>query len=120
MEFEDHAGPTGRTTHVNLPASAATAFELLSRRWVLPLLYLLCQSDARFGELAHAMPTMSRKVLMERLRALEREGLVHRAVDPGPPTRITYQITELGSRLRPTLENADAWGDEYLTASTTP
>lgn len=120
MQPEEQAAPPGSgSPQLVLPESAATAFELLSRRWVLHLLYLLCQNEARFSELTQAMPTMSRRVLTERLRTLQTEGLVNRTVDPGPPTRITYQITDLGGRLRPSLEHADAWGIHYLTASST-
>lgn len=110
---------THQTGHLVLPDAISTACELLSRRWVPQLLYLLCQSDARFGELAVAIPTISRRVLMERLRALETEGLVHRSVEPGPPTRITYQVSDLGAMLRPIFRQAGDWGDQYLIASGT-
>ncbi|GAA2637377.1 helix-turn-helix domain-containing protein [Actinomadura fulvescens] len=117
MKSQDPADPADHNPRLLLPESATTAFELLSRRWVLQLLYLLCQSEARFNELAHAMPTISHRVLMERLRTLQHEGLIHRNVDPGPLTRITYRITDLGSSLWPSLQHANTWGAQYLTTN---
>ncbi|MET8006565.1 winged helix-turn-helix transcriptional regulator [Nonomuraea glycinis] len=113
----DFPDPIPASHPLHLPVAASVAFELLARRWVPQLLFLLCQRQARFSELAQALPDMSRRVLMERLRQLDTDGLVHRLVDPGPPTRITYQITELGLGLCGTLQHASAWGQLYLDAS---
>lgn len=101
---------------LRLPPSALLAFDLLTRRWVPHVLYLLCQRPARFSELAQAIPGMSRRILMDRLRQLDDEGLVRRLVDPGPPTRITYQVTDLGADLRTALEYARLWGEQHVAA----
>ncbi|MFD1546001.1 winged helix-turn-helix transcriptional regulator [Nonomuraea guangzhouensis] len=113
----DFPDPIPASQPLHLPAAASAAFELLTRRWVPQLLYLLCQRQARFGELAQAVPDMSRRVLMERLRQLDEEGLVHRLVEPGPPTRIIYQVTDLGRGLCATLQQVSAWGERYLDVS---
>jgi len=94
-----------------IPASTAAALELLGRRWTTELLYLLCQGEARFGELARAIPGISRRILTERLRQLTDAGLVDRHDDAG---RVTYALTERGAGLRGALEQIHAW------ASTTP
>ncbi|GII33016.1 winged helix-turn-helix transcriptional regulator [Planotetraspora mira] len=116
-EFSD---PTPVFQPLQLPPPASNAFDVLTRRWVPQVLYLLCQRQARFSELARALPTMSRRVLMQRLRQLEDEQLIQRIVTPGPPTRITYEITDLGAGLGATLRHAEMWGERYLKARPLP
>lgn len=112
----DASDPIRPIQPLRLPPSASVAFDVLTRRWVPQVLYLLCQRPARFSELAQAIPSMSRRVLMDRLRQLDNEGLLRRLVDPGPPTRITYQVTDMGADLRTTLEHAHLWGERYVAA----
>lgn len=93
--------------------------ELITRRWVPQLLYLLCHGPARFSDLANALPEISRRVLTDRLRTLANEGLVQRTVTEGPPTQITYQLTEIGEGLRDTLTELDNWAVAYQSETTT-
>jgi DNA-binding HxlR family transcriptional regulator len=95
----------------NIPDPTRAAMDLLGRRWVLPLLYLLCKGDARFSELANAMPDLSRRVLTERLRELEHEGLIDRHVSTGAPTRITYAISARGAELHELFTELDVWAN---------
>ncbi|MBE1491952.1 winged helix-turn-helix transcriptional regulator [Plantactinospora soyae] len=89
------------------PASAA--LELLGRRWTLELLFVLSHGEARFSDLVEAVPGLSRRVLTERLRQLADENLLRRRVVTGPPTRISYALTERGAGLRGALAEIDAW-----------
>ncbi|WP_203855437.1 TetR/AcrR family transcriptional regulator C-terminal domain-containing protein [Plantactinospora mayteni] len=115
--------PTGRETRFEkvttenvtalldrrLPAATSAALEVLGRRWTLDLLHVLGHGEARFRDLAEALPGLSRRVLTERLRELADEGLLRRQVDSGPPTRISYALTERGVGLRGVLTGLDAW-----------
>jgi len=94
-----------------LSDQAAAAMQLLGRRWVPDLIYLLRQRDARFSELAAALPAVSNRVLTERLRDLTAEGVLTRTVEAGPPTRITYALTELAAGLGTALEQVGYWAD---------
>ena len=47
----------------------------------------------RFGELGKAVPGLSDRLLSQRLRELEEEGLVEREVEAGTPVRVTYSLT---------------------------
>jgi DNA-binding HxlR family transcriptional regulator len=105
--------PTPGSDIPRIPTATSAALELLNHRWVPQLLYLLCQGDARFSDLADALPRLSRRVLTDRLRALAAEGLIHRGVTEGPPTRITYQLTTLGEQLQDTFTELDAWAADY-------
>jgi DNA-binding HxlR family transcriptional regulator len=54
-----------------------------------------------FNELLAAVQGLSDRLLTERLRELETEGLVRRTAIPGPPVRVSYELTEAGESLKP-------------------
>lgn len=90
----------------------ARALEPLGKRWSLLIVEALLQRPARFCELSRALPTLSERVLSDRLRELAEVGLVRREVDPGPPITATYALTARGTRLGPVLEALRAWAGE--------
>lgn len=70
---------------------------------------------ARFNQLLMGIPGISDRVLTERLRELELEGLVERLVDPGPPVRVSYRLTASGSALSPVIASVDAWAAQWMS-----
>ena len=76
-----------------------TVIEVLSSKWVLYVLGALQRSDRpmRFNELRRLLDGITQKTLTQTLRALERDGLVNRAVYPTVPPRVEYKLTELGT-----------------------
>ena len=68
----------------------------------------------RFNQLLAGMPGISDRVLTERLRELEQEGLVERLVDPGPPVRVSYRLTARRRALQPILGAIRKWADNWL------
>ncbi len=83
------------------PAEAAV--EMVGGKWKPRILTLLGEKTRRFGELERCLPQVSRKVLVEQLRELEADGLVHRQVYPVLPPRVEYSLTALGFRVLPLL-----------------
>jgi DNA-binding HxlR family transcriptional regulator len=73
---------------------------------------------ARFNQLLMGIPGISDRVLTERLRELEYEGLVERLVDPGPPVRVSYRLTASGRGLGPVIASVDAWAAAWLAQTT--
>ncbi|HEY7201885.1 MAG TPA: helix-turn-helix domain-containing protein [Candidatus Dormibacteraeota bacterium] len=94
---------------VDYSAPFQRAIELIGRRWTGAILRALLAGPARFNRLLMGIPEISDRVLSERLRELEREGLVERHVDPGPPVRVAYHLTERGRRLVPVFRSIDEW-----------
>jgi DNA-binding HxlR family transcriptional regulator len=90
-------------------SSVCRAFDLLGKRWTGLILALLRDGPLRFTELLHAVPGLSDRVMTERLRELAAAGLVQRNVDPGPPTAITYQLTDVGSAVGPVIDAVLEW-----------
>jgi len=84
---------------------------LVSGKWAIPILYRLIVIGApiRFSELQRAVAPITQKELTRQLRLLERRGLVQRRIYAEVPPRVEYQITALGSSLRPTLDALARW-----------
>lgn len=72
----------------------------------------LLDGPARFGELRARLPQISAKVLTERLRALERRGVVTRTARPSAPPTVEYELTPSGRRLESVLVALWRWGEE--------
>jgi DNA-binding HxlR family transcriptional regulator len=90
------------------------AVELIGRRWTGVVLRTMLQGATRFGDIAAAVPNLSDKMLAERLKELEAEGLVTRTVVPETPVRIEYQLTDKGQALEGVLRALDAWADRWV------
>lgn len=92
------------------------AVELIGRRWTGAILRALLSDVRRFNDLAAAVPGLSDRMLAERLRELESEGVVVREVIPLSPVRVEYSLTEKGRALESVVRAvagwAEAWPDE--------
>jgi DNA-binding HxlR family transcriptional regulator len=97
-------------------ASYTRAVELIGRRWTGAILRSLLTGSTRFTEIQAAVPGLSDRLLAERLRELEAEGIVERVVTPSRPVRIEYKLTEkgasLGSVVRVLADWAEAWAPQ--------
>src|SRR3954449_4415602 len=92
------------------------AVELVGRRWTGAILEVLRNADGplRFSEIAAAIPDLSDRLLSERVKELERRGLIARAVHSGPPVRVTYSLTAMGHALEPALDELKSWAQAWL------
>jgi DNA-binding HxlR family transcriptional regulator len=90
---------------------------LLSRlegRWILRILLCLNRGEQRFSDLREAIPPISASVLTERIRGLERAGLVERRYLPPPSASQVYRLTASAAGLRPALDNLENWQTNHL------
>lgn len=102
-----------KTTECTYCPIAAT-LELIGGRWKTLVLYQLISGTKRFGEIAVRIPTISRKVLTEQLKELEKDGLIKRKQFKEIPPRVEYSLSELGKSLSPVMEEIAKWGNENL------
>jgi DNA-binding HxlR family transcriptional regulator len=87
----------------------ASLLMLLSGAWTLQVLWILSTRGAtRFGALKQQLEGISAKVLTERLRMLEQEGLIYRDYNPTIPPEVTYGLTECGHDLDVVLDGLTA------------
>ena len=89
------------------------AIELIGKRWTGAIISALTERPLRFGELVRAVPGLSDRLLSQRLRELEDEGLVEREVEAGTPVRVTYSLTEKGAELRPMIGELKQWAKRW-------
>lgn len=90
------------------------ASELLGRRWTGVILYMLLQKPHRFNELLTAVHGISDRLLTERLRELEENGLVERRVIPDSPIGVEYGLTEAGHEVQEIIASTFRWANKWL------
>lgn len=88
--------------------------QLLGKRWTGLILNQLLEGPQRFCALEGALP-VSGRLLSERLKDLEKEGLVHRQVyTDSAPVRVEYSLTEMGLALEPVLKGIEHWAQTWI------
>ena len=98
-----------------LPACpVATTVQLIGNKWKLLIIRNLIYNETqRFSDFIRSVDGISKKVLTDNLRSLERDGLVEREVFAEVPPRVEYSLSALGKTLRPILDAMKVWGDTY-------
>ena len=91
------------------------AIELVGRRWTGAIIRALLGGPRRFNELAGEIPGLSDRLLAERLRELEEEGVLSRIVDTGTPVRVAYQLTDCGKELDAPIRALGQWAERWVT-----
>ncbi len=90
------------------------AVELIGRRWSGAILRAMLTGTMRFSDIATAVPGLSDRLLSERLKEFEHEGLVTRTVIPQTPVRVEYRLTEKGRALSPVIDAVSAWAETWV------
>ncbi|PYZ97129.1 transcriptional regulator [Alteribacter lacisalsi] len=98
----------------NLCPKFESAFQLLGKRWNGLIIRVLMNGPKRFREVSAVIPNMSDKMLVERLKQLECEGIVKREVYPETPVRIEYTLTEKGQALGPAMDAFQSWAESWV------
>lgn len=102
------------STSTNMCPRYEHAILLLGKRWTGLLLDTLMEGPRRFCELTAAVEGLSDRVLSDRLRELEQEGIVERVVYPQIPVRVEYRLTEKGRALRPVVDAIHKWAERWI------
>ena len=89
------------------------AMNILSQRWTGLVIYQLLSGTKRFCALESSIG-ISGRVLSERLKDLENQGIVKREVFPETPVRIEYSLTEKGLSLEPIMKEIEKWSQTWL------
>ncbi|NQX58002.1 winged helix-turn-helix transcriptional regulator [Paenibacillus qinlingensis] len=91
-------------------------FAMLSGRWKIPIYRYLYKNDkpVRYSELLRHLPSISKKILTEQLRELERDGIVERKSYPEPRPRVEYMMSSSGRSMIVFLDKMSEWGEEHI------
>ncbi len=83
----------------------------LGDKWTTLIVIVLAQGARRFSALRRAIPDISKRMLTQTLRDLERDGLIARRVYPTKPPSVDYRLTALGESLLAPLTALIAWAE---------
>jgi DNA-binding HxlR family transcriptional regulator len=90
------------------------AVELIGKRWTGAILAVLLDGPLRFSEVKMLVPDLSDRLLSERMKELEAEGIVERRVRNEMPVRVEYGLTEKGRALEPAVRSLKHWARSWL------
>lgn len=96
------------------------AVELIGARWTGAIIRALLAGVSRFSELSDTVPGLSDRMLSERLKELEAQGVVLRTVEPCTPVRVDYRLTEKGRDLAGVVAAISDWAGTWLTPVDVP
>ncbi|WP_430790053.1 winged helix-turn-helix transcriptional regulator [Virgibacillus flavescens] len=90
-----------------------SAMQLVSKRWVGLILFDLLKGKKRFSEMEADLP-ISGRLLSDRLKMLEQEGIVERKIYSEFPVRIEYSLSEKGKALEPVIREIQRWAENWV------
>ena len=90
------------------------AVELIGKRWTGAIVFVLLEGPLRFSEVKTFVPDLSDRLLSERMKELEAEGIVERRVLDDAPVRVEYALTRKGEALEPAVRSLKAWARSWL------
>jgi DNA-binding HxlR family transcriptional regulator len=90
--------------------------ELIGKRWSGAIVAVLIDGPLHFSEIRELVPDISDRLLSERLKELEAEGIVRRRVIDGSPVRTEYALTKMGAALEPAVRAIQGWAQHWLVA----
>lgn len=106
-----------RSADPEIACPVAPVVDIVFSRWTTPVLWALHEyGRQRFVELERRLTSITPKVLTQRLRQLERDGLITRTYYAEVPPRVEYEITELGASLGPLFAHLATWAETHLPA----
>ncbi len=110
----ERPGTEGRQT--DRPECCAVyrrAVELVGKRWTGAIVLVLMDGPLRPSEVRQRVPDLSDRLVSERMRELEAEGIVERTVLGNRPVRVEYALTAKGRALQPAVSALKAWAAEW-------
>jgi DNA-binding HxlR family transcriptional regulator len=90
------------------------AIELIGKRWTGAIVFVLMDGPLRFSEVKVLVPDLSDRLLSERMKELEAEGIVARRVVDDTPVRVEYRLTAKGRALEPAVRSLKLWARSWL------
>jgi DNA-binding HxlR family transcriptional regulator len=92
---------------------ATLGFEVLQGKWKVPLIVALARGIRRPSRLRTCLSGISKKVMTDCLRGLERDGLVTRQIYPQVPVRVEYSLTPLGWTITNAIVALSEWSKDH-------
>jgi DNA-binding HxlR family transcriptional regulator len=87
---------------------------LLGKRWNGLIIRVLLEGPKRFSDISNLIPQLSDRILVQRFKELEAEGIIRRNVYPETPVRIEYELTDKGIALKPAMDEVQKWAATWV------
>jgi DNA-binding HxlR family transcriptional regulator len=97
----------------NVDCSIEKALNILGGKWTFLIIRDLFEGSKRFGELRKSLHGISPKTLSERLKYLDKKGIVIRTAYPTVPPTVEYSLTEKGKSLKAIIKEMKIWGAKW-------
>jgi len=91
-----------------------SAVDLLGKRWSPLIVELLLKRPHRYSELLSEMEVVTEGMLSQRLKELERGGVIQRRVIDDQPVRVEYHLTDKGRALGRVIGALEKWAEEWI------
>lgn len=104
------------SNHITCPMEYT--MNMIAGKWKLVILWHIYDQEViRFGELMRAVDPITHKMLSNQLKALVKDGIVHKEVYPEVPPRVEYSLTNFGKTLVPIMDMLYEWGETHRPQS---
>lgn len=113
---EDAQGRRHAVNACTSPCSIEQGMRIIGGKWTGTILWHLQDGPVRFNDLARIIAGASKKMITDRLRQLEAQGLVRREVMATSPVSVQYDLTELGRTALSFLDELRKWTESLPTA----
>lgn len=113
---EDAQGRRHAVNACTSPCSIEQGMRIIGGKWTGTILWHLQDGPVRFNDLARIIAVASKKMITDRLRQLEAQGLVRREVMATSPVSVQYDLTELGRTALSFLDELRKWTESLPTA----
>jgi DNA-binding HxlR family transcriptional regulator len=90
------------------------ALDRVADKWTVLIVGRLATGTKRFGELRRDITGISPKVLTQKLRELERDGIITRKIYASVPLKVEYNLTPLGKTLISLLNSIRVWAESHI------
>jgi DNA-binding HxlR family transcriptional regulator len=107
--------PSSASDDHEMISGVSWALAVLRGKWKVHLLFSMARGVHRHGGLLECLPGVSKKVMTDALRALERDGLVERTPIDEVPARVEYSLTALGWTMTEPLMALSDWGSTHAS-----
>ena len=101
-------------TRKNSTCPVERTLYILRDVWTFMILRDLCTDSRGFNQLKKSVEGISSRMLSEKLKFLEEEGILNRKVSESRPVRVTYDLTEKGQSLSTVVESMRTWGESWI------
>ena len=113
---EDAQGRRHAVNACTSPCSIEQGMRIIGGKWTGTILWHLQDGPVRFNDLARIIAGASKKMITDRLRQLEAQGLVRREVMATSPVSVQYELTELGRTALSFLDELRKWTESLPAA----